>query len=60
MTAIDKKYDSMGDFELIDELSALANLPVPAAVEEIRNAEEIHKTNCKVSGMIDVVEEYLS
>lgn len=60
MTAINKKYDSMGDFELIDELSALANLPVPAAVEEIRNAEEIHKTNCKVSGMIDVVEEYLS
>jgi len=60
MTAIDGKYDSMEDFELIDELSRISNVSVPKAVEEIRNAEEIHKTNCEVSDMIDIVEGYLS
>ena len=38
MTAIDKKYADMGDFELIDELSSISGVPVPKAVEEIRTA----------------------
>ena len=35
MDAIDSKYDSMSDFELVDELSQIANVKVPNAIEEI-------------------------
>ncbi|MCR5627888.1 MAG: threonine synthase [Lachnospiraceae bacterium] len=59
MTAIDKKYDSMGDFELIDELSSLSNVPVPGAIEEIRNADIRHKKTCAVSEMEDAVKGFL-
>ena len=38
MNAIDEKYDELGDFELVDELSRIANVKVPNAIEEIRNA----------------------
>lgn len=34
MNAIDPKYDSMGDFELVDELSKIGNVKVPNAIEE--------------------------
>ena len=37
MDAIDKeKYDSMTDFELVDELNALSGVKIPEAIEEIR------------------------
>lgn len=39
MNAINSKYDSMGDFELVDELSKIGNVKVPNAIEEIRNAK---------------------
>ena len=42
MDAIDHKYDAMEDFELIDKLSEIANVKVPNAIEEIRNAEIRH------------------
>ncbi|MDE5931859.1 MAG: threonine synthase, partial [Lachnospiraceae bacterium] len=42
MNAIDSKYDSMTDFELVDELSRLANVKVPNAIEEIRTAPVVH------------------
>ena len=59
MTAIDEKYDSMTDFELVDELSALANVEIPPAIEEIRNAEIVHDHVCEVGEMKKTVEEFL-
>ena len=47
MNAIDPKYDSMGDFELVDELSKSGNVKVPNAIEEIRNAEIRHNNLCE-------------
>ena len=35
MSAIDAKYAGMEDFALIDELSRIANVPVPKAVEAV-------------------------
>ena len=55
MNAIDPKYDSMGDFELVDELSKIGNVKVPNAIEEIRNAEIRHNNLCEVAGMKDIV-----
>lgn len=60
MDAIDKqKYSSLGDFELVDELSKIAGVKVPQAIEEIRSAEEIHKTVCEVGEMEDAVKKFL-
>lgn len=59
MNAIDTKYDTMGDFELVDELSKLANVTVPQAIEEIRTAPVLHDKQCDVDEMKDVVREFL-
>jgi len=59
MNAIDTKYDSMTDFELVDELSKLANVVVPGAIEEIRNAQIRHNTVCEVAEMKQVVRDFL-
>lgn len=60
MNAIDEKYDRMGDFELVDELSRIANVAVPQAIEEIRTAPVVHDTQCDVDEMKDVVIKFLS
>jgi threonine synthase len=59
MNAIDHKYDSMTDFELVDELSRIGNVEVPQAIEEIRNAEVRHDTVCEVAEMPQVVKRFL-
>ncbi|MCI8859816.1 MAG: threonine synthase [Lachnospiraceae bacterium] len=59
MTAIDAKYDSKPDFELVDELSQLSNVKVPQAIEDIRMAPILHKTVCKVEEMEKVVKDFL-
>ena len=59
MNAIDTKYDAMSDFELVDELSRLANVKVPNAIEEIRTAPVVHDKQCDVDKMQDTVKEFL-
>ncbi len=59
MNAIDGKYDDMGDFELVDQLSGIANVAVPQAIEEIRTAPVVHDRQCDVGQMKDVVREFL-
>ena len=59
MDAIDKKYDSMSDFELVDELSRIGNVAVPQAIEDIRSAAVLHDTVCEVDEMPAVVKKFL-
>ena len=59
MDAIDKKYDSMSDFELVDELSRIGNVAVPQAIEDIRSAAVLHDTVCEVEEMPAVVKKFL-
>lgn len=59
MDAIDPKYDSMTDFELVDELSRIGNVSVPNAIEEIRTAPIRHNTVCEVDQMPAVVKGFL-
>ena len=59
MDAIDHKYDAMGDFELVDELSKIANVTVPNAIEEIRSAEVIHNNICDADKMQQIVRDFL-
>ena len=61
LQAIDPKYAdaSWGDFELVDELARIANVEIPAAIEEIRTAPVLHDTVCEKDGMKDVVKSFL-
>ncbi len=59
MEAIDEKYVAMDDFALVDELSKLANVKVPNAIEEIRTAPVLHDRVCDKEEMKAVVKEFL-
>ncbi len=59
MKAIDPKYDSMTDFELVDELCRLSGVAVPKAIEEIRTAPVLHDTVCEKDEMKAVVKKFL-
>ena len=59
MNAIDPKYDAMTDFELVDELSKIANVTVPQAIEDIRTAPVLHDLVCDKTEMKKTVESIL-
>ncbi len=59
MGAVDPKYDSLSDFELVDEMSRITGVKIPGAIEEIRNAPVVHKTVCNPDKMQSVVEGFL-
>lgn len=60
MNAIDQKYDAMGDFELVDELSKIANVKVPNAIEEIRTAPVLHDIVVDAEDMPTIVKKLLN
>ena len=53
------KYDKMTDFELVDELSRIANVAVPQAIEDIRTAPVLHDRVCDKTEMKAVVKDIL-
>ncbi len=59
MEAIRAEKCAEEDFALIDELSAVANVEVPAAIEEIRTAPIRHTTVCATEEMQAVVRRIL-
>ncbi len=59
MDAIDEKYNTMTDFELVDELARLAKVEVPPAIKEIRTAPVVHNTVCGKDEMKQTVEKIL-
>lgn len=60
MNAIDaQKYEALGDFELVDELSRISGVAVPKAIEEIRNAKVLHDTVCEATDMKNTVKKIL-
>ncbi|SEP87929.1 threonine synthase [Lachnospiraceae bacterium RM5] len=60
LNSIDTKYDNLSDFEMVDKLSEIANVKVPNAIEEIRNADIIHNNICEVDEMKNVVKSFLN
>ena len=59
MDAIDDKYDAKSDFALADELSGIANVKIPRAIEEIRSAQVLHNTVCAPEEMPQTVKSFL-
>ena len=59
MEALEGKTEKEDDFVLIDRLSEMSGMPIPKAVEEIRNAEILHHTVCEKDGMKEEVRKFL-
>ncbi|MBQ9123679.1 MAG: threonine synthase, partial [Lachnospiraceae bacterium] len=60
MDAIDSKYEGMDDFVLVDELSKIANVAIPNAIEEIKTAPVLHTKVCDKEDMKQVVKDFLA
>ncbi|MBR4515439.1 MAG: threonine synthase [Lachnospiraceae bacterium] len=59
MNSIDEKYDSFGDFELVDKLCELSGVKVPEAIEDIRSAPVRHDIVCEKDAMEAEVRKFL-
>ena len=59
LNAIDMKYDALSDFEQIDELAKVANVAIPRAIDEIRNAPVLHDHVCEKDAMVEEVKKFL-
>lgn len=59
LNAIDPKYDALDDMEQIDVLSKVANVQIPNAIEEIRNAPVLHDHVCEKEDMVKEVKKFL-
>lgn len=57
--AIDSSVSDRDDFQLIDYLSELSQVAVPAAIDEIRTAPVLHTKECEVDEMKQVVLDFL-
>ncbi len=60
MRAIAPDNSETDDFAMADELSRLSGVPVPGAVEEIRDAAIIHDKVCAVHEMPEMVRQFLT
>lgn len=59
MSSIDKKYDGVNEFELIKELSKIANYPIPAGIKDIDARPQVHNTVCDKKDIKNVVLDFL-
>lgn len=60
LNAIDGGDHKEGDFELVDKLNDISKLPVPKAVEDIREAKVLHDIVCDKDKMKDEVASFLN
>lgn len=59
MTAIDTKYATCEELDLIEELEKLSCVQIPNAIEEIRKATILHAAECDVDQMESTVKDIL-
>lgn len=59
MTALNPDHEKLTDFEMIDELSRIAGVRVPRAIEDIRTAPVRHTTVAEADKMAEAVEAFL-
>ena len=59
MDALHKDSINMADFELVDELSRISGVKVPAAIEEIRTAPVLHDMVVETADMKNAVKKIL-
>lgn len=57
--AINPVFDSMEDFEQMDQLSEISKTEIPQAIKELRTAPVRHTTVCRVDEMKNVIRKTL-
>ena len=60
MTAIDEKYASVDDFELMDVLRQTSGVEMPQAIKDILNAKVLHTLECDADKMEETVKGILA
>lgn len=60
MEAVAGRQQDKEEFDLIDAMSELSGIPVPKAIEEIRNAKIRHNRECDADAMKEEVRNILS
>jgi len=56
----DEKFDAYDEFELLDKLSEISGLEIPASLSGLKQKEIRFKTTCDKTGMKNAVSEFLS
>ena len=59
MTAIDEKYASVDDFELMDVLQETSGVEMPQAIKDILDAQILHTLECDADKMEETVKSIL-
>jgi threonine synthase len=59
MTAIDTKYETQDEMELLSILNDVSGVDVPNAIKEIMNAEVLHTLECDADKMEETVKMIL-
>ena len=59
MKALNMAKEGMDDYQMVDELSKIANVKIPNAVEEIKTAPILHNYVCKKDEMVCEVKSFL-
>jgi threonine synthase len=59
MTALDDKYSSFDDMELVDIMSKVSGLQVPAVLKDLKKGSIVHKSICKKQNMKDEIIKFL-
>ncbi len=60
LNSIDGGDHKEGDFELVDKLNEISKIPIPKAVEDIREAKVLHDIVCDKDKMKDEVSSFLN
>ena len=59
MSALDDKFKSQKDFDLIEVMSKTASLEVPKPIEKLMKSKVIHSTVCEKQQMKDEIRKFL-
>ncbi|MDP4143726.1 MAG: threonine synthase [Bacillota bacterium] len=60
MKAVDEKYSSFDDFQLLNEMEKLSGVSIPKGIKDIDKKPVLHKTICKKEEMKKAVEAFLN
>ena len=59
MSAIDEKYETADELELMDVLKETAGVELPQAIKDILDAKVLHNLECDADKMKDTVKSVL-
>lgn len=59
MTALSGEYDTVSDFDLVEEMHKVSKVDIPNAIHEVLEAPIRHKGLCSKESMRDTIKEFL-